>query len=542
MSPARQSSPTAYTNPFPMTVAAPGQPLTTVWKPNGHIANPNPIRVLCFPRGIKTMQRGDLDKPASASGILEVGRMRFNANCKDPKDPFTDCSDAFTVPSGWRNGETYACTWVWNFDGNPAGEEYSTCFDIKVAATAKAASGSGATGFESGPASGKPAVAAPAASAAPAAPAVPGTSTYRGTGSYQQDIPGRGFGIQVDSLYTYRIDNRNPSAPLCSPARQSSPTAYTNPFPMTVAAPGQPLTTVWKPNATLPTRTRFASFVSRAGSRPCSAATSTSPRARSGILEVGRMRFNANCKDPKDPFTDCSDAFTVPSGWRNGETYACTWFWNFDGNPAGEEYSTCFDIKVAATAKAASGSGATGFESGPASGKPAVAAPAASAAPAAPAVPAPAPTAAPVVPAVPASPAKPATPSSAPQPAAIPSSAPPAKTTATPPSPQSPLSKFAPRPKAVESVPMPAPKSVVITPPQPLPKITMSLPSVPPSVPAQAKSVPAVQLPVPGKGARAMKEVVAKVMSRFIAAHKGTEARMGVPFRASRASETEVTK
>ncbi|KNE58635.1 hypothetical protein AMAG_18286 [Allomyces macrogynus ATCC 38327] len=275
------------------------------------------------------------------------------------------------------------------------------------------------------------------------------------------------------------------------------------------------------------------------------------PASASGIIKLGRMRFNANCSDPKDPFTDCKDKFTVPSGWRNGEMYACSWFWNFDGNQAGEEYSTCFDIKVAATAaSSASVGGAIGFESG-VSGKPApvpvpVPAPVPApipvpvpvpvpAAPAAPAVPA---TPVPAVPAPPASPAKPATPSPTPA-SSTPSTTPPAKKSST----SSPPSKFAPRPKATESVPVPAPQSVVITPPQPLPKITVSLPAALPSVPAQAKNSPAVQLPVPGKGARAMQEAVAKVMSRIMATHKKrAEARMGVPFRAARVSETEVTK
>ncbi|KAJ3375631.1 hypothetical protein GGF31_002834 [Allomyces arbusculus] len=360
---------------------------------------------------------------------------------------------------------------------------------------------------------------------------------------FGRGYPGRGFGVQTDALYTSRIDNRNPSTPLCDPARQarSSPTAYTNQFPMTTATPGQSLTTVWKPNGHIANPNPIRILCFPRGIKTMLRGDLDKPASVSGILEVGRMRFNTNCKDPKDPFTDCSDAFTVPAGWRNGESYACVWFWNFDGNPAGEEYSTCFDIKVAATAaSASSGNGATGFESG-AAAPAAPAAPVVTAAPAAPAMStAPAVPAAPAAPAATVAPAAPASPAKSATPSAAPSSAPSAKKPSMS-LPTPPPSKFAPRPKAAESVPVP--QSVVITPPQPLPKITVSRPSTLPSVPAQAKSMPAVQLPVLGKSVRDLKEVVANAKSRVMAAHKRvSEMRMGIPFRAMRASETEETK
>ncbi|KAG0209761.1 hypothetical protein BGX28_009981 [Mortierella sp. GBA30] len=54
---------------------------------------------------------------------------------------------------------------------------------------------------------------------------------------------------------------------------------------------------------------------------------------------------SANCDQAWEPNTWCHGHVTVPVATQPG-TYQVVWWWKYDRNPAGEEYSTCFEIVV----------------------------------------------------------------------------------------------------------------------------------------------------------------------------------------------------
>ncbi|KAF9896035.1 hypothetical protein BX616_008269, partial [Lobosporangium transversale] len=50
-----------------------------------------------------------------------------------------------------------------------------------------------------------------------------------------------------------------------------------------------------------------------------------------------------NCDDPANPNTVCHGYVTIPKKAKPGR-YQMVWWWRFDKNPIGEEYSTCFEV------------------------------------------------------------------------------------------------------------------------------------------------------------------------------------------------------
>ncbi|KAG0296789.1 hypothetical protein BGZ96_008517 [Linnemannia gamsii] len=105
--------------------------------------------------------------------------------------------------------------------------------------------------------------------------------------------------IDINTKYTYLIQDRRPDASVCQPGRQNIP--GNNPFPIANVNPGQQLHLTWQPDGHLD------------DSRP-------------STIEVHWTG--------------------IPGKQLITRTYQVVWWWKYDRNPAGEEYSTCFEMTV----------------------------------------------------------------------------------------------------------------------------------------------------------------------------------------------------
>ncbi|KAI9189885.1 hypothetical protein H9P43_001318 [Blastocladiella emersonii ATCC 22665] len=166
---------------------------------------------------------------------------------------------------------------------------------------------------------------------------------------YPRGYPGRGWMTPIDTLFTYRIDQRNNATRLCQLDRP----VYTPAYPAPRAVPGESLVMSWKTNGHYyghPNPIRIACLKNDARQAPRAAFFDN---AAAELL--ARVPFdNAGCTNPNDPYADCYASFTLPGDWAPGSTHTCVWFWNYDSNPVGEEYTSCFDVLVQAPAAAAS--------------------------------------------------------------------------------------------------------------------------------------------------------------------------------------------
>ncbi|KAJ2718988.1 hypothetical protein GGI07_005480 [Coemansia sp. Benny D115] len=126
-----QQSVMNYTDEFPMATVQPGETVYTTWEQNGHLndANPTQIKILYYPDSDK--QFADVSEKDTA---MVAGTMEFatSHNCYTPSNPNTACFGSWTVPKDLVPGKVYHFVWFWYFNANPAGEWYSTCFDVKV--------------------------------------------------------------------------------------------------------------------------------------------------------------------------------------------------------------------------------------------------------------------------------------------------------------------------------------------------------------------------------------------------------------------------
>ncbi|KAJ2780455.1 hypothetical protein H4R18_003437 [Coemansia javaensis] len=153
--------------------------------------------------------------------------------------------------------------------------------------------------------------------------------------------------VDPNQRYTYRFNAQPLSQAMCEPQNQGSAATYSDRFPMAVVQPGEVVYTAWEQNGhlndTSPTKLNIL-YYDDAGREFVSAAEhATAPRAAAGL----DFATSANCYDNKNPNSLCLGRWTVPSGLAPGRTYHFVWFWYFDKNPAGEWYSTCFDLAVA---------------------------------------------------------------------------------------------------------------------------------------------------------------------------------------------------
>ncbi len=125
-----QSNANTYSSRFFMAEANAGEKLKMVWTPNGHqrpAQDPKTWSIHWTGKaGTQLTKRGQLN---DNNRIGEP--VYFDAQCDGGAGD--NCYGSFTIPPGTVSG-TYQFVWYWVFnrDPNSAGEEYTTCFDVKV--------------------------------------------------------------------------------------------------------------------------------------------------------------------------------------------------------------------------------------------------------------------------------------------------------------------------------------------------------------------------------------------------------------------------
>ncbi|KAG0349387.1 hypothetical protein BG004_007014 [Podila humilis] len=149
--------------------------------------------------------------------------------------------------------------------------------------------------------------------------------------------------VDINTKYTYLVQDRRPDAAVCQPNRQNIP--KNNPFPPANVVPGQTLHLTWQPDGHLDDARPSIIEVHWTGV-PDTQLQIRSDLTPATLLGVMTFATSGNCDDPREPNTWCHGHITVPQGTRPG-TYQMIWWWKYDRNPAGEEYSTCFEIVVA---------------------------------------------------------------------------------------------------------------------------------------------------------------------------------------------------
>ncbi|KAF9946126.1 hypothetical protein BGZ72_000661 [Mortierella alpina] len=162
----------------------------------------------------------------------------------------------------------------------------------------------------------------------------------------------------INTLYTYLISGRAQNAPVCQPGRQDIfPGKNPANLPPASVTPGQTLKLTWQANGhmdnvqpgdkTTPRSQLFVYWTGRANKL----LKTRSELGRPGTL-LGQMDFAtpANCDQPSNPNSNCHGKIKIPKGTKPGR-YQLVWWWKFDKNPVGEEYSTCFEVVVKAPPK-----------------------------------------------------------------------------------------------------------------------------------------------------------------------------------------------
>ncbi|KAF8923239.1 hypothetical protein BGZ58_003209 [Dissophora ornata] len=157
----------------------------------------------------------------------------------------------------------------------------------------------------------------------------------------------------INTLYTYLISGRPPMAPVCQPGRQDIfPGNNPSDLPPASVTPGQTLHLTWEANGHLNDVQSPADFRTKVDvywtGVPNSLIHTRSELSQPSLL-LQSMDFATpqNCDDPANPNTVCHGYVTVPQGTAPGK-YQMVWYWTFDKNPVGEEYSTCFEVDVVA--------------------------------------------------------------------------------------------------------------------------------------------------------------------------------------------------
>ncbi|KAF9996316.1 hypothetical protein BGZ65_008096, partial [Modicella reniformis] len=148
--------------------------------------------------------------------------------------------------------------------------------------------------------------------------------------------------IDINTKYTYLVQDRRPDASVCQPGRQDVP-GNNNPFPPALVIPGQTLHLTWQPDGHLDDARPSLVEVHWTGIPGLQLHTRLELN-RSTLLGVLTFATSANCDQPWDPNTTCHGYLTIPWGTQPG-TYQLIWWWKYNRNSSGQD-STCFEIVV----------------------------------------------------------------------------------------------------------------------------------------------------------------------------------------------------
>ncbi|KAJ1655141.1 hypothetical protein GGI00_003617 [Coemansia sp. RSA 2681] len=160
---------------------------------------------------------------------------------------------------------------------------------------------------------------------------------------YPRGYPGR-QNVDINTVYTYMFDASPATQPMCSPKQQSG-VNYSDKFPMATAQPGETIYTTWEQNGHLdnakPTKIEVYYY-----SDSNKQFTDVSQRKDAKVAGTMNFATDANCYIPGYPNSVCLGSWVVPADLVPGQVYHFVWFWYFNANPAGQWYSTCFDVQV----------------------------------------------------------------------------------------------------------------------------------------------------------------------------------------------------
>ncbi|KAJ1980298.1 hypothetical protein H4R35_001181 [Dimargaris xerosporica] len=173
----------------------------------------------------------------------------------------------------------------------------------------------------------------------------PATKTPNG---YGRGYPGRN-NKDINTIYTYEIFDRNPESLLCDKNRQATPN-YSNEFPMGSASPGQTLFVDYQINGhqNLP-HTKMKIWMYR---NTNVGEVKYGEHEKVGelvgewdFLDLNRCAGNVASFSELHNNAVCYGSYKLPADLPDGQ-YSFAWVWHFDVNPKGQDYTTCFDLKV----------------------------------------------------------------------------------------------------------------------------------------------------------------------------------------------------
>ncbi|KAF9968660.1 hypothetical protein BGZ70_000505 [Mortierella alpina] len=161
-----------------------------------------------------------------------------------------------------------------------------------------------------------------------------------GCAGFPLGYPSRGD-RDINTKYTYLVQDRRPDAPVCQPGQQFP---GNNPFPPASVTPGQTLLLTWQPDGHLDNDHPSTIEVHWSGvpGKQLQVRSELNPATLLGTMIFATSN---NCDRAWDPNTWCRGQITIPPSTQPG-TYQLVWWWKYDRNPSGEEYSTCFEIVV----------------------------------------------------------------------------------------------------------------------------------------------------------------------------------------------------
>ncbi|KAJ9069355.1 hypothetical protein DSO57_1019355 [Entomophthora muscae] len=117
-----------YSAEFPMTEVAAGTTVKLWYQMDGHLVPSTSAHVFSFAKpGKEIVTYNDMLKAKKIMTHVFASPQ----NCHNTGNPNTWCWDNLNIPASWEPG-VYSFLWNWPWDRNPTGEEYNTCFDIKV--------------------------------------------------------------------------------------------------------------------------------------------------------------------------------------------------------------------------------------------------------------------------------------------------------------------------------------------------------------------------------------------------------------------------
>lgn len=160
---------------------------------------------------------------------------------------------------------------------------------------------------------------------------------------FGRGYPGR-FNTNINDIYTTIVEGRgqpNPAKkPVCGETQRTL--NYTAEFPMAKVAAGRRVKLWYEMDAHMGRSTRVNILGYGVPNRRID---TYADQLRAKKLLVHDFSTPANCINMTFVNTWCWAYLKIPTSWKPG-VYSFLWNWPWDGNPIGEEYNTCFDLRV----------------------------------------------------------------------------------------------------------------------------------------------------------------------------------------------------